>query len=196
MKGLYRSAVKEARWLAGVAVKAPKAALRAPVYIVKAPIALGAHALKANALAQVRLDEMAREAMGWEAGDARKAPLMAKAGLSLMLAGDAILAPDVPGVPRPIAVRAVSMLSLLSPMIQAAASLTGAVRPPDPASMNLLDLKQGLADIAEFSIGSTLSTKGLNLLNLAARRSAKAQLALANPSAEEPASASRRDPSP
>lgn len=181
MKKLYHSAVKEAVWLAGVAIKAPKVALKAPAYAIKAPMALGAQALRANTLAQARLDAMARSALGWEAGDIRKAPLIAKAGVSMMLAGEAIMAPETPGVSRPVVVRAVSMLSLLSPVIQAAASLTGAVRPPDPASMNMFELKEGLANVAEFSIGSALTHKGLNLLNLAARRAAKAQIANSSP---------------
>lgn len=195
MKALYHSAVKEARWLAGAAIQAPKIAMRAPIYVIKAPIALGARAARVNAAAQARLDAMAKDAMGWQAGDARRAPLIAKAGVSMMLAGEAIMAPDVPGVSKPIAVRAVNLLSMLSPMLQAAASLTGAVKPPDPASLALFELKDGLANVAEFSIGSALTTKGLNLLNLAARRSAKAQAALCAPEASGETPSRQRRPS-
>lgn len=185
MKSLYDAALSNTRWLAGVAYKAPAYALKAPVYAtvyaIKAPLYAGSLAAKAGrlavretALAHGRVGDLARLAMGWEPTDPRPVPLLARAGISLSLAGDSLLAPVEPGSTRPLALRLASALSTLSPLLQAAASLTGAVRPPDISSLGFMELKEEISNAAEISLGAQLSSRGLSLINLARRRALKA----------------------
>lgn len=160
--------------VAGIAVKAPLFVASVPLTASRLAMryaareALSMH--KAIRGTREHINGMAQVAMGWQAGEIRKAPLLARTGISMIIIGQALLEPPDPWEQKSFLLKSAQILSAIAPLLQTAGSMMGWMRPPDSASLGFREMQESLANAAEVSIGSAFSSRGLNLVNLAIRR--------------------------